>query len=184
MSNMNSHVKNVYKTAVIASGVLVLTACEEAKIDGAVYESLGQCVADINMTRSECEKNFTLAKKQHATVAPKFESASQCEAEFGANKCEKSGQLSSNGTSMFMPMMMGYMMGSMMSGRGYGFAQPLYKTRRDPGTFRTADNRSAGTRTGQTKLSKSAASRPTPKMSRRSRGGFGSTARRFGSAAT
>ena len=52
---MNNHVKNVYKTAVIASGVLILTACEEAKIDGAVFESLGQCVADINMTRSECE---------------------------------------------------------------------------------------------------------------------------------
>ncbi len=73
---------------------------------------------------------------------------------------------------MFMPLMMGYMMGSMIGGRGFGNSQPLYRTRSNPGTFRTADNKSAGRSTGRTKVAQSSTARPTSKASTRSRGGF------------
>jgi uncharacterized protein YgiB involved in biofilm formation len=85
---------------------------------------------------------------------------------------------------MFMPLMMGYMMGSMIGGRGFGNSQPLYRTRSNPGTFRTSDNKAAGRSTGRTQVAKSSMARPTSKASTRSRGGFGSSGRRFGSAAT
>jgi len=175
---------SVSRIALIAGGALCISACEEPKVDVATYQTLQQCLADINMVRSDCEKNHAAARQQHAAVAPKFSSVKECEEEFGRARCEKAPQTTSSGGSMFMPLMMGYMMGSMIGGRGYGNAQPLYRTRKDPGTFRTADNKRAGGTVGRTQVAKSSTARPTAKSSSRSRGGFGSSGRRFGSAAT
>ena len=83
-----------------------------------------------------------------------------------------------------MPLMMGYMMGSMIGGRGFSSSQPLYRSAGDPKTYRTADNRKAGTATGRTRVARSATNRPSVKSSTIRRGGFGSSGRRFGSAAT
>lgn len=170
--------------ALVAAAAMFTSACEEPRVDAAIFESLQQCLSDINMVRSDCEKNYATAQGQHAVVAPKFASVKECEAEFGSARCERAPQRASNGGSMFMPLMMGYMMGSMIGGRGYGASQPLYRTRSNPGTFRTADNKSAGRSTGRTQVGKSAMTRPTSKSSTQSRGGFGSSGRRFGSAAT
>ncbi|MBK17499.1 MAG: hypothetical protein CMM52_01490 [Rhodospirillaceae bacterium] len=180
MKNLTS----ISVVALVAAGALWFTTREEPKTDAAVYESLQQCLADVNMVRSDCEKNYAAAKQQHASVAPKFATQRECEEEFGAARCEKAPQTTSTGSSMFMPLMMGYMMGSVIGGRGYGNGQPLYRTRANPGTFRTADNKSAGRTVGRTKVAKSSTTRPTAKSSTRSRGGFGSLGRRFGSAAT
>lgn len=170
--------------ALVAASAMFTTACEEPKVEAAIYETLQQCLKDINMVRSECEKNYNSARQQHATVAPKFASKQECETEFGAARCEQAPQRTSSGGSMFMPLMMGYMMGSMIGGRGFGNSQPLYRTRSNPGTFRTSDNKAAGRSTGRTQVAKSSMARPTSKASTRSRGGFGSSGRRFGSAAT
>ena len=132
----------------------------------------------------ECEKNFKEARAQHAAVAPKYASKEECIADFGADKCEKAPYRTSSGGSVFMPLMMGYMMGSFIGGRRSMTSQPLYRSAKSPNTFRTADNRSAGSSTGRTRVAKSATSRPSFKNTIRSRGGFGSSGRRFGSAAT
>ena len=63
------------------------------------------------------------------------------------------------------------------------FEQPLYRTAKSPGVFRTADSRNVGAATGRTQVAKSATSRPSFKSSTISRGGFGASARRYGSAA-
>ena len=76
-----------------------------------------------------------------------------------------------------MPLMAGYMMGSLMGG---GRSQPLYKSRDDRKTFRTADNQKVGTATGRTKVAKSATRSPSIKTRTVSRGGFGSSARSTG----
>jgi uncharacterized protein YgiB involved in biofilm formation len=84
-----------------------------------------------------------------------------------------------------MPLMAGYMMGSVLRGGRSGFgSQPLYRSTSSPGTFRTADNKSAGSATGRTQVAKSATSRPSVKSTTMKRGGFGSSGRRLGSAAT
>lgn len=84
-----------------------------------------------------------------------------------------------------MPLMKGYMMGSMLGGGRGGFgAQPMYRPADVPGTFRTADNQSVGTTTGATKVARSAATPPTAKAHTVSRGGFGVRARSYGSAST
>jgi uncharacterized protein YgiB involved in biofilm formation len=81
-------------------------------------------------------------------------------------------------------MMAGYMMGSFMGRRSSVFSQPLYRSARDPKTYRTANNRAAGTATGRTLIARSATSRPSVKSSTIRRGGFGASGRRFGSSAT
>ena len=121
---------------------------------------------------------------QHAAVAPKYATAEDCQSDFGAEKCEIAPYRTASGGSVFMPMMAGYMMGSMLGGRGSMMSQPLYRSNQGTQGFRTAENRGVGSTTGRTKVASSATNRPSFKSSTRSRGGFGSSSRRFGSSAT
>jgi uncharacterized protein YgiB involved in biofilm formation len=178
---------SVSVAALLSASVIGLTGCEEPKVDAAIFDSVQQCVNEPGMLREDCEKRYADAKSQHAAVAPKYASAQECQAEFGAGQCEQAPYRSQSGGSIFMPLMMGYMMGSMIGGRGgqrFGSAQPLYRTAKERNTYRTADSKKAGTKTGRTQVARSAASRPTFKSSTIKRGGFGSSGRRFGSAAT
>jgi uncharacterized protein YgiB involved in biofilm formation len=164
--------------------LIALPACEEAKVDAAVFENLQQCYDDPSVDGDQCKINYKEAKDQHAAVAPKYTSEADCQADFGSGKCEKAPYQTSSGGSVFMPLMMGYMMGSMLGGRRSMLSQPLYRSASSPKSFRTADNRNVGAATGRTQVARSATSRPSFKSSTIKRGGFGSSGRRFGSAAT
>jgi uncharacterized protein YgiB involved in biofilm formation len=170
---------------VMGASLLVLSACGEPQVEVSVYESVEQCKRESLGDPDKCESNFNEAKAQHAAVAPKYATKEDCAADFGAEKCEKAPYQTSSGGSVFMPLMAGYMMGSLLRGGRSGFgSQPLYRSASSPGTFRTADNKSAGSATGRTQVAKSATSRPSVKSTTMRRGGFGSSGRRFGSAAT
>lgn len=175
---------SVSSAALMGAGLIVLAACDEAKVDAAVYESVQQCITNGDASREQCEQNFKEAKSQHAAVAPKYASREDCQADFGAARCEEAPYKTSGGGSIFMPLMMGYMMGSMIGGRRSMASQPLYRSAKSPNSFRTANNRSVGSAIGRTRVATSAASRPSVKTSTMSRGGFGASGRRFGSAAT
>jgi uncharacterized protein YgiB involved in biofilm formation len=164
--------------------LIALTACEEPKVDASIFKSLDQCKKDPLISSGECESSFKEARSQHAAVAPKYASKADCQADFGEAKCEQAPYRTSGGGSVFMPMMMGYMMGSMLGGRRSMMSQPLYQSAKSPNSFRTADNRNVGSSTGRTQVANSATSRPSVKSNTRSRGGFGSSGGRFGSAAT
>jgi len=168
----------------VGVSVIALSACEEAKVDALVFDSLEQCVADPSMTRARCEKTYKEARSQHAAVAPKYSSQADCQADFGVGRCEQAPYRTSSGGSIFMPLMMGYMMGSLIGGRGSIVSQPLYRSAKNPKAFRTADNRAVASTTGRTQVARSAARRPSFKSSTIRRGGFGASARRFGSAST
>ena len=101
----------------MSASVIALTACEEPAVDAAVFENLSQCLADPNVERAQCEADYQAAKSQHAQVSPKYTSQQDCEADFGAEQCETAPYQTRSGGSVFMPMMMGYMMGSMLGGR-------------------------------------------------------------------
>ena len=171
-------------TLMVSVSLIALTACDEPKVDASIFKNLDQCKNDQMMRSEKCEASFKEARSQHASVAPKYATKADCQADFGADKCETAPSRTSSGGSIFMPMMMGYMMGSMLGGRRSMMSQPLYNSSKNPGAFRTADNRNVGSKTGRTSVAKSATSRPSFKSSTRSRGGFGSSGRRFGSAAT
>ena len=163
---------------------IALTACEEQQVDAMVYDSVQQCVADNEMTREQCQTDYQAAQTAHVQAAPKYTSVEACQVDFGPENCEEAPQRSSSGGSIFMPLMMGYMMGSMLGGRRSGVAaQPLYRSADDSKSYRTADNKKVGSATGRTQVAKSAAAAPTTKTRTTSRGGFGKSARSFGSAA-
>ena len=162
--------------------LIALSACEEPRVDASVYESLQQCIDDSGVSREQCEQNYSEARGQHAAVAPKYFSQADCQADFGVGRCEQAPYRTSSGGSVFMPLMMGYMMGSFIGGRRSMMSQPLYRSAQKPNVFRTADNRNVGSKTGRTQVAKSATSRPSFKSSTLRRGGFGASARRYGSA--
>ena len=176
--------KSVSTILMVSVSVLALTACEEPKVDASIFKNLEQCKGDPLTTSGQCENSFKEARSQHAAVAPKYSTAEDCQADFGADKCEVAPYKSSSGGSIFMPLMAGYMMGSLLGGRGSMMSQPLYRSTKSPTSFSTAENRNVGSKMGRTKVASSATSRPTFKSSTRSRGGFGSSGRRFGSSAT
>ena len=160
--------KRSRKIALLVMGVnsLALVACSDPKVDSEIYASVEQCIKQSPMSDEECKANFAAAQKSHQKVAPKFKSQADCEAEFGKERCEPSRSYSqSNGSSFFMPMMMGYMMSRMMSGGGMG-SQPLYRGRNDP-NFRTGDNKNVGARTGRVGVARSAAKAPRAKYEAR-----------------
>ena len=161
------------KLVAMGSGLLLMAACEEAKVDTALFESVKQC-SSLGFSEQECVANFQQAQQTHIAAAPKYVSRSDCEADFGAEKCEVAPQRTTSGGSVFMPMMAGYMMGSMLSGGGRG--QPLYRSKSDAGNFRTADNKSVGSKVGRAQVGQSATRTPAAKTRTTSRGGFGKNA--------
>ncbi len=69
--------------------LIALTACEEPKVDAAVFESLQQCYDDPSVNNDRCKVNYKEAQGQHAAVAPKYSSEADCQADFGTGRCEK-----------------------------------------------------------------------------------------------
>jgi uncharacterized protein YgiB involved in biofilm formation len=170
--------------ALLAMGAsaLALTACGESESPAGVYTSVEQCVADKQFTTAECDKAFATAKDEHKKVAPKYASKTECEADFGVGKCEDAPTKTTSGTSMFMPLMIGYMLGRTLGGQP-GFApQPLYRGQGDS-TFRTGDNRAVTNKTGVQNVPHSTTS-SAPKTTTTSRGGFGRNAGTYGTSSS
>jgi len=159
----------------MGTGLLLAAGCDEAKVDTALFESIQQCTS-LGFAQQECEANYRKAEQMHVDVAPKYSSRTDCETDFGAEKCEPAPQRTSTGGSVFMPLMAGYMMGNLLSGGAR--TQPLYRSAGDSSNFRTADNKKLGSAVGRTQVATSAAQTPAAKTRTVSRGGFGANARR------
>ena len=162
----------------MGTSALALSACEERKTEAALFESVEQCVATEGLVADQCYREFDAARAQHAEVAPKYAAQADCEEDFGQGACETAPYRTSEGGSVFMPLMAGFLMGQMMGGRGY--SQPLYRSRDDAKTFRTADNRAVGRTVGRTVVPERAVAKPSSKLYTQRRGGFGARARAAG----
>ena len=155
--------KRSKKTALVLMvpvATLLLAGCGEESQQALVFSDPSECsAAGLNDT-AQCNADYAAAKALHPQVAPKYLDKAECETDFGAGNCETAPQQTTSGGSVFMPMMMGYMMGQMMNRGGSNFqqpaaagagaagskvpTQPLYKSRDDRGTFRTATNKPIG----------------------------------------
>ena len=164
------------RLVLLGSASVALAACDDGGLpskDARFYPTVNECIADLGT--KPCEDAKVAADKTQIAEAPRYSQKQQCEQEFGAGNCES--RQEAGGGSFFMPMMMGYMVGSMMSGNR--FSQPVY---RGPGTTAVMpsggrmldvgrfDNAGAGARP---------AFRPAAQATPISRGGFGSTAMNY-----
>ena len=170
--------------ALLAMGAsaLALTACGESETPAGIYTSVDQCIADKQFTQAECDKAFATAKDEHKKVAPKYANKTECEADFGVGKCEESPYRTTSGTSTFMPLMIGYMLGRTLGGQSAFTPQPLYRGANGT-SFRTGDNRAISTKTGMQSVPQSA-TKSAFKSTTTSRGGFGRNAGTYGTSSS
>lgn len=145
---------------------IALAGCDETPpADARFFPDVEACAA-VN-DQSTCEAALQESKAAFAAEAPRFASREACEAEFGTANCEDREAVAGTATGgYFMPIMMGYMLGS-------AFRQPV---------FRGPDNRAMVRSGGSTyavgrfaNVGRSASFQPAA-VTRVQRGGFGATA--------
>lgn len=113
---------------------IALTGCDDKpeEMSSYFFESPQQCLSTFD--QKTCEDAANQAVETYQKTAPVYTSKSECEAAQGPGACTEQataktdGSNTSSGTGMFMPMMMGYFIGSMMNRGGGAFSGPDAKT--------------------------------------------------------
>lgn len=174
----------------VPATTLLFAGCGENREQALVYTSPSECAEAAFNTPEQCQADFANAQALHPQVAPKYLSKEECEVDFGQGQCETAPeQAVSNQTgqssSVFMPMMMGFLAGQMMGNNAAANlqqpaagskvpTQPLYKSRDDRSTFRTATNTPVSKGIGPITLKPSQVQPKVGQVVRR--GGFGQQA--------
>ncbi|WP_417359299.1 DUF1190 domain-containing protein [Gallaecimonas pentaromativorans] len=168
--------KKVALTLMAPISALYIAGCSEPPVDASVYKSVEQCAQFHD--RAQCESQFQQAKQVAEQTAPRYTSLQACEQDFGAGNCAVPGQQQyQQSGGFFMPMMMGFMAGQMLSGgRNPVQTQPLYRSKDDPNTYRTAQNVPVSRGEGPVKVRPSDVKVAPASVVRR--GGFGAQAAR------
>ena len=156
----------------------------ECKAAFAEAEALHPQVAPRYASKQECETDFGSGQCETAPVLAANNTAV-------VNGTEQTQPQSQQSSGFFMPMMMGFMAGQMLNRGGMASApqqqtasatrspvpnQPLYKSRDDRSTFRTATNTAVASQPGTTSIRPSAVQPKAGSLARR--GGFGAQAAR------
>ena len=199
MQKQTKRSKSARLILMVPAASLALAGCGEKPAEVQVFNTPDECAAYYNPP-AECKAAFDEAKALHPQVAPRYASKQECENDFGTGRCETAPVLAAteNGTTQtqqssgfFMPMMMGFMAGQMLNRGGMASApqqqtasatrspvpnQPLYKSRDDRSTFRTATNTAVASQPGTTSIRPSAVQPKAGSLARR--GGFGAQAAR------
>ena len=154
----------------------------ECKAAFAEAQALHPQVAPRYASKQECETDFGSGQCETAPVLAANNTAV-------VNGTEQTQPQSQQSSGFFMPMMMGFMAGQMLNRGGMASApqqqtasaarspvatQPLYKSRDDRSTFRTATNTAVASQPGTTSIRPSAVQPKPAAMARR--GGFGAQA--------
>ncbi|MDO5706533.1 MAG: DUF1190 domain-containing protein, partial [Paracoccus sp. (in: a-proteobacteria)] len=142
--------------AIVGSATFALAGCREDQTAAEAFPDEASCIASAQQgnlfyTEDDCRTAFTQAAQDHLETAPRYDSLEVCEEQHGAGNCGGDPAQTAQGGgggSIFMPLMMGYLLGSMLGGRGGVTSQPLARTA--DGRFATpagtsvAGNRGAG----------------------------------------
>lgn len=184
-----------YRLAPLAlsmSAVFILTGCEQTDETVAMYQNADDCSNANPSKENQCAKAYHDALKEAERTAPKYASRADCVAEFGENQCiqpststpalAQAGETTATaaateGSSPWMPLLAGYMMGRLMGGGGS--PQPLFTSQapNSPanGKFVDASGKSYGAATpGRTMTVTKTAMAPKPTVTNTiTRGGFG-----------
>lgn len=191
------------RSALVGVSAFALAGCKE-EVDVSFFQSSDQCrsaldtgseFASVEFSASDCDAAFEGAMEEHAVLAPRYDELALCEEQHGAGACappaEAGGavdddEAASHG-SVFMPLFMGYMMGSLLSGNQRAISgRPLYSDGKGA-LYSTTGQRMAFTGPGSTTKSSAAALRapanprivaPMTRATVKARGGFG-TSRSF-----
>lgn len=175
-------------TLMAASLPAALTACDSSTPTGEVVASLSDCDKVTDISPAECRAEYAKALEEHQRIAPRFDSESQCAAQFG--------HCNPTGLGSFIPPMSGFLLGYAASSllnssqcdrypdrpgcrsNNGGYRQvltrsPLYRDYRSGGYVRP-DGGTIADRPGQV-FDRSATKPPPARAIAVSRSGFGSS---------
>ncbi len=191
---MKHPTRRITSVSLVGLAAFGLAACQEEQIDARTFPSEEACVAGAGgpgaaFTVEDCQTAFLAAREEHLESAPRYDAMAVCESQHGADMCVE--EQSGGGGSIIVPLMMGYMMGQLLSQNAAQAAagKALYPAA--TGGFTTADGRTQVGNVGTTArvapaaLTKAAPTIGRPPMTQATvaqRGGFGasSTAARGG----
>lgn len=175
--------------AILGAAAFALAGCQEEQVDAAAFPDLQSCTAAANdqalFSVQDCERAFADAQALHVEAAPRYDSLEVCEAQHGEGACGDEASATTGGSgSIFLPLMAGYLMGSMLrGGAGMAASQPIYKTA--DGKYTNAARTSTfSSNSGNARLSTSQFTRPAATAGKApmsaataaARGGFGQSA--------
>ncbi|SEM95281.1 Uncharacterized conserved protein YgiB, involved in bioifilm formation, UPF0441/DUF1190 family [Pseudorhodobacter antarcticus] len=173
---------------ILGAAAFTLAGCQEEQVDAQAFPDLQSCTNAAQnggaITVAECDASFAAAAALHVEAAPRYDSLAVCEEQHGEGACgTEEAQTQSGSSGIFMPLMMGYLIGSMMSNRaGMAASQPLYQ-KPGGGFTNAAGTSNFSNNAGAAKLNTSQFTRPATTagqapMSRgtaAARGGFGNS---------
>ncbi|MBO9453891.1 DUF1190 domain-containing protein [Paracoccus sp. R12_1] len=175
---------------ILGAASFALAGCKEEQVDAQAFPDLASCQAAATdgglFTADQCQQAFADAETLHVEAAPRYESLAVCEEQHGEGNCGSEAEQVQNGGSgsIFMPLLAGYLIGSMLGRAGGGMAasQPMY--RNASGGFTNAArtssfsaNQGRATMGAQqfTRPAATAGKAPMTRATAASRGGFGGT---------
>ncbi len=173
---------------ILGAASFAIAGCREEQVEAQAFPDLNACLAAADqgglLTADECRQSFAEAEQLHVESAPRYDSLQVCEEQHGVGNCGSEAQQTNGGSGgIFMPLLAGYLIGSMLGGGGLSRSQPMYRTPQG-GYTNAARTSTFSSNTGRAALTSSQFARPAatvgqPPMTRAtaaSRGGFGSTA--------
>ena len=102
---------NLRLTLMAAAMPAALAGCEPATPTGQVLASLDDCDRQTEVAPAECRAEYEKARLEHERVAPRFESYSQCNEQFG--QCAE--VTNERGQASWIPPMTGFLLGYVAS---------------------------------------------------------------------
>lgn len=97
--------------------------------DAQAFSTVEECRSMAGMTAEMCERAFAGAQQAAVANAPRFDSQTSCEAQYGAGQCRSS---TWNGASVFVPALVGMLVARSLANAGQPQSQPLYPPRTGP----------------------------------------------------
>lgn len=159
------------------ASVFIAAACSDNRQEAMVFTSLNDCQYQLPDYTEQCEMAYEKAVAEAAETAPKYDSRSDCEYEFGSEQCVV--YRNESGNSWFMPLMAGYIIRDLLEPRRY--SQPLFTSYSRYSPYRYRWIGAGGYDYGdfrQRELRVSKTYTKPPKVNRTiNRGGFGSSVR-------
>lgn len=102
---------------------------EKEDVEAMIFNNAEEC-KNLGIPASTCDESFAVATVNHISSAPRYESKTDCEKDFGADQCEITSSPSSSSSSMFSPIVVGYMLGRFLNNTSSQHAalspQPVY----------------------------------------------------------
>lgn len=107
--------RRVVTLSVMGASSFALMACQpEEKVDAKVHRDVAACIAG-GGDRTDCQAEYALAHSTHQETAPRYDALAVCEEQHGIGQCEEGVHSGSSTGTSFMPIFIGYMVGSMMA---------------------------------------------------------------------